>query len=165
MVNPWYKEPWAWFILIPILTSVTVGMFMLRMAIVTSDGLVSDDYYKEGRAYNQTRERDELAAAMNTQAAITFDGVTGDITVRLQGDFSSWPQDLVLDVFHPTREGFDEVLTLQQLLPGQYTASIPSLMPGPRLLELSSPGQGWRLRARTLWPDQAVTMMRPLDGL
>ena len=54
MIKPWYKEPWPWFFIAPIATSVCVGMFMLRMSIVTSDGLVSDDYYKEGRAYNKT---------------------------------------------------------------------------------------------------------------
>lgn len=165
MVKPWYREPWAWFLLIPILTSVTVGMFMLRLAITTSDGLVSDDYYKEGRAYNKTRERDELAAALNAQAIVRFDSLTGDIGVRLQGNFDQLAQDLVLDVVHPTREGFDQTLPLANLGAAQYTTSIESLMPGPRLLELYSPSQGWRLRARTLWPDQDVTYLRPLDGL
>ena len=165
MVNPWYREPWAWFLLIPILTSITVGMFMLRMAITTADGLVSDDYYKEGRAYNQTRERDELAAALNAQAIIRFDEITGDIGVRIQGDFERLPNDLVLEVVHPTREGFDQTLQLAATLAPEYNASIESLMPGPRLLELHSPSQGWRLRARTLWPDQDVTYLRSLDGL
>ena len=62
-------------------------MFMLRMSIVTSDGLVSDDYYKEGRAYNKTLERDEMAAQLSAQAIVRLDDVTGDINVRLAGDF------------------------------------------------------------------------------
>ena len=165
MVKPWYREPWAWFLVIPVLTSVVVGMFMLRLAITTSDGLVSDDYYKEGRAYNKTLERDELAAALGAQAVVRLDRTTGDITVRIQGEFAQLPQDLVLEVVHPTREGFDTTLNLVASLGPEYTASLASLMPGPRLLELASATQGWRLRARTLWPDQDVTWLRPPEGL
>lgn len=165
MVKPWYREPWAWFLILPVLTSVIVGMFMLRMAITTSDGLVSDDYYKEGRAYNKTRERDELAAALGAQAIVTLDSVTGDLTVKIQGQFDRLPNDLVLDVVHPTREGFDVTLPLTSTLGSEYVTSLESLMPGPRLLELASAKQGWRLRARTLWPDQSVTYLRPPEGL
>ena len=161
MVKPWYKEPWPWFFIAPIATSVCVGLFMLRMSIVTSDGLVSDDYYKEGRAYNKTLERDELAAQLSAQAIVRLDDVTGDINVRLAGDFASFPQDLILEVVHPTREGFDQTLNLTPTLPPEFTGSIDTLMPGPRLLELSSPSQGWRLRARTQWPAQDLTYLNP----
>ena len=42
--------------------AVVCGAVMLWLAITSYDGLVSDDYYKEGLAINQVLRRDKRAA-------------------------------------------------------------------------------------------------------
>lgn len=163
MSQPWYREFWAWFLLIPVLTSVCVGSFFLYMSIVTADGLVSDDYYKEGRAFNRTYERDQAAIQMNLQGELTLDSLTGDLRLQLQGDAPRWPETLTLDIIHPTQQGFDQTLTLIQLSGSLYAAQLEREVIGPRILEMTPGPDEWRLRARTRWPDQNVTRFRPIQ--
>jgi len=51
--QPWYREPWPWLLLVPIVASMIVGFSMLGVAIRTSDGLVSDDII--GKGFSITR--------------------------------------------------------------------------------------------------------------
>ena len=163
MSQPWYREFWAWFLLIPILTSVCVGSFFLYMSIVTADGLVSDDYYKEGRAFNRTYERDQAAIAMNLNGQLALDGLTGELTLSLTGDLAVWPEVLTLEVIHPTQQGFDQTLQLIRLTGSTYTAQLEREIIGPRILEMTPGPDEWRLRARTRWPDQTLTRLKPIQ--
>lgn len=154
MVNPWYKEPWPWLFMLPIAVTVIVGINMLRLSIVTADGLVSDDYYKEGKAINRSLERDDAARAIGARAIAELDPVTGDFQVTLTADLERWPAGLNLKVVHPTREGFDTEVFLRHARDGVFQGQLESLVPGPRLLELHPPENDWRLRTRVMWPDQ-----------
>jgi hypothetical protein len=73
--NPWYKEPWPWFFLAPITASMIVGFSMLGVAIDTNDGLVTDDYYRQGVLYNENLERDVKAKEL---------GITGPLILGKQ---------------------------------------------------------------------------------
>jgi hypothetical protein len=83
--NPWYKEPWPWFFLAPIVASMIVGFSMLGVAIDTNDGLVTDDYYRQGVLYNENLERDEKAKELGITGALTMDELTGDVLLKKKG--------------------------------------------------------------------------------
>ena len=78
--NPWYKEPWPWLFLVPITASVIVGFSMLGVAIQTNDGLVTDDYYRQGVLYNENLERDEKAQELGITGSLIMDELTGDLS-------------------------------------------------------------------------------------
>ena len=82
--NPWYKEPWPWLLMAPIVTTMIVGFSMLGVAIKTSDGLVTDDYYREGVLYNENKARDDLAKTMGISGLLTMDEITGDILLMME---------------------------------------------------------------------------------
>ena len=81
--NPWYKEPWPWLFLVPITASVIVGFSMLGVAIQTNDGLVTDDYYRQGVLYNENLERDEKAQELGITGSLTMDELTGDLSFTI----------------------------------------------------------------------------------
>ena len=56
--TPWYREPWPWLLMAGPVTVIIAGGFTAWLAVTSSDGLVADDYYKQGLAINQTLERD-----------------------------------------------------------------------------------------------------------
>ena len=55
--QPWYKDRWPWILIAGPATVVVAGFITLWMAVVSDDGLVTDDYYKQGLAINQTLAR------------------------------------------------------------------------------------------------------------
>ena len=72
--KPWYKEPWPWLLAIMPLTAVIAGGFTVWFAVTSSDGLVVDDYYKQGKAINQTKERDRQAQLLGIRAQLLPQG-------------------------------------------------------------------------------------------
>ena len=57
-VQPWYREPWPWLIMLGPAVVIVAGVITTVIAFKTSDGLVADDYYKQGLAMNKTLARD-----------------------------------------------------------------------------------------------------------
>lgn len=159
--QPWYREPWPWLLLVPIVASMIVGFSMLGVAIKTSDGLVSEDYYRQGVLYNERRVRDDAAKAMGIVADLTIDAVTGDVVVVI--DFGSAPPvDRVRGALrHPTYARGDIEFELVALRPGYFQAAISALPPGAREVELVAPDDSWRITARVGLPLAGMIRLAP----
>lgn len=65
---PWYREPWPWLLMLGPLIVIIAGVITAYLAVVTSDGLVEDDYYKQGLTVNRRTERDQRAAELGVAA-------------------------------------------------------------------------------------------------
>ncbi len=95
----WYREPWPWIVMIAPAAAVLGGAVMLWLAISTYDGLVSDDYYKQGLAINQVLRRDERAAELGyrAHASLSEDGtqvrvlLRGRAAISIAGDVTAAP--------------------------------------------------------------------------
>ena len=59
--RPWYREPWPWILMAGPAVVVVAGFFTLWLAVSTSDGLVVEDYYKQGLAINRVFAREDAA--------------------------------------------------------------------------------------------------------
>jgi hypothetical protein len=68
--DPWYKQGWPWFLIALPATAVVAGTITMVIAVRTWDGLVVDDYYKEGKAIVQTIERTERARELGLKALV-----------------------------------------------------------------------------------------------
>ncbi|MGB5604303.1 MAG: FixH family protein, partial [Gammaproteobacteria bacterium] len=78
---PWYTYKIVWLVIAIPAASVFAGMFMIYLAVNTDDGLVVDDYYKEGMAINQSLLRDKTATKLGLSAQLRVEEA-GDM-VRL----------------------------------------------------------------------------------
>jgi len=116
---PWYREPWPWLLMAGPVTVVIAGLFTAWLAVIHEDGLVADDYYKQGLAINKVIRRESEAATLDLHARILF----GDNRVRvlLRG---AAPQELGLQLVHPTRAGLDRVTRLAARGDGWYEGPI-----------------------------------------
>jgi hypothetical protein len=146
-IKPWYKQPWLWFLLIPLIAVFIYGFVFLYLSIVTMDGVVKDDYYRIARGYEVNSEKNQNAIEHNLTAEVRMDDVTGDVQVVMKGDFEQWPATLTLDVVHPTHQQYDQAITLKAL-PGQaiYSGFLTSELKGKRFLFLFPEDQAWHLR-------------------
>jgi len=150
--KPWYREPWTWFLITPIAVTMVVGFTMLGIAIKTSDGLVSDDYYRQGVLYNEYRARDELASTLGIAGSLTMDEITGDLLLLV--DFGkAEPVETIMGALRsPTRARDDIEFELTAVRPGYFLASLDTLAVGPKNLELLAPDGSWRISERILLP-------------
>ena len=80
--TPWYREPWPWLLMAGPAIVVVAGFVTLGMAINSADGLVADDYYKEGNAINMTMHRDVRARELGYHARVAMAGVRAQQAAR-----------------------------------------------------------------------------------
>lgn len=152
--KPWYRHPWPWFLILLPMTAVVASMITIWLAVTSADGLVADDYYKEGMAINKTLKRDQAALAMGLKAELQLDGEV--IRIKLEGNQTTLPDSLRLRLVHPTQSGRDQALSLQKSGPNDYVLVIKGLpvetvLPGQRWqVILEAPESDWRLTGT--WP-------------
>ena len=157
-VLPWYKQRWPWLLIAGPATVVVAGVITVWLAVVSNDGLVSDDYYKQGLAVNQQLQRDQQAQALGLQA----DLMRADQNLRLYflngTDSAGLPQQLTLRIAHPTRAGQDQIVAMKQESQGLYMGKLDVDIRGRWLVSLEDPAGKWRLHAE--WMTDAGVPLR-----
>lgn len=142
--KPWYRQRWPWLLMLPPMVAIVAGVITTWIAVVTSDGLVEDDYYKQGLAVNQRLARDEAAQRLGVGADLMLagDGRRLRVLLRLSGEA---PAELQLKLAHPTRQGYDQTASLRRDADGFYAATLEQAINGRRIVILESPDGNWRL--------------------
>jgi len=136
----WYKEPWPWILMSGPAIVVVAGILTTWIAFASADGLVADDYYKQGLAINQEIRRTERAAQLGITA--TIERAEGRLRVRLAG---SRPEALIAHLAHATRAGHDQRLRLAPAGGGAYEAALGALAAGRWQVVIEDPRREWRI--------------------
>lgn len=166
--RPWYKEFWPWFLLGILGMSVVMGVTFLVLSITSFDGMVEDDYYKQGLAINQRLEQDQRAAELNLVANLRVDSLTGDVMVDLEGD--ARPEQLRLELLFPTQGHRDQSVLLERVRNGHYVGQLPRSLEYRWYVQLhpDSVAQGsesdWRLVGEIELPREAPLTLRAATG-
>jgi len=143
--STWYREPLVWMIIAIPFSAVIMGAVTLFLAVSTYDGMVSDDYYKQGLQINRLMQRDALAERSGLSSVVLLGARGGVIEVRLDGNSRFTAPEIVnLRLFHATRPGLDVHIALRRIAAGRYLAGRPDLAPGHWYLQLDA--DGWRLK-------------------
>lgn len=142
--RPWFREPYVWMLIGIPGSAVIVGLFMLQLSISSWDGLVDDDYYKQGLAINQVKARDRAATEQGLRAQLDIDALTGALSIALQSaNGAALPEQLRVEFHHATRSGMDRTLLVPRMVDGSYQAPMPRLGAGRWYVEISA--RDWRL--------------------
>jgi hypothetical protein len=118
--RPWWREPWP--------------------AFASADGLVADDYYKQGLSINRRLAREDAARSAGITALVSREGDV--LRVRLSG---AAPEALFVHLAHATRAGHDQRLRLAAAGAGIYEASLPPLAAGRWRIAIEDPRGSWRI--------------------
>jgi len=137
---PWYREPWPWLLMLGPVGVIIAGAFTMWLAVVHEDGLVADDYYKQGLAINKVIRRQAQASHLGLHARILFGA--GRARIHLQGGA---PRALSLQLVHPTRAGLDRHALLKVDADGWYEGPIAVPATGRWHIAVEDESGQWRL--------------------
>lgn len=147
----WFREPWPWLLASGPLLVVVASIVSAWVAIKSDDGLISENYYREGLAAQETLSRSARAVALGLTAHVR---ITSDIlSVALSAtapDFEM-PSALKVTVSHPTRAGLDQ----SHLLPfaiTAYSASFRLPTAGHWVILIEDEAKTWRMMASVVLP-------------
>jgi hypothetical protein len=162
---PWYREPWPWLLMAGPAAVVVAGFATLWIAVTSSDGLVTDDYYKQGLAINQTLQREANATQHGFRAGAQFSDDGRRISLRLDAaPGTTLPATLRMQIVHPTRAGRDGLVMLRQTAPGSYEGVGPVLTQGRWMLVLQDQQSTWRLDGAMVVPYQGSVILSPASS-
>jgi hypothetical protein len=139
-MKPWYREPWPWLLMAGPGAVLVAGAVTTWIAFASADGLVAEDYYKQGLAINKRLAREEAAERLGLWAAIRLE--PGSVRVELRG---AQPEVLFVHLAHATRAGHDVRLRLARLPNGAYATTLPSLPAGRWRAAIEDPRGAWRI--------------------
>lgn len=141
--RPWYRERWPWLLMLGPFIVIVAGGVTAWLAVVTSDGLVTEDYYKQGQAAGETLARSRHAEALGIQAGVrlTEDGIR--VRLSSQSALPATPA-LLVTLSHPTRAGMDQQSRLRQ--DGDaYVGTMHLPASGHWLVLIEDEAKTWRL--------------------
>ena len=145
-IQPWYRHPWPWMLMAGPFTAVVAGLFTAYLAVSSNDGLVDDDYYKQGLAVNKLTERDQQARSLGLQAEVMQAADGGALRVLLRGaPTTTLPESLLLRITHPTRAGVDRSVELKSEGGGIYAGRLDAALAGRWHVSLEDRARSWRL--------------------
>lgn len=111
---PWYREPWPWLLMAGPFAVLVAGALTGYLAFTSNDGLVADDYYKEGLTINRTIKRRDAALVAGLTGKLNHSG--GKLELRLASNSALvMPPAIQLHITHPTRAAEDLLVNLSRL--------------------------------------------------
>jgi len=140
MSAPWYREPWPWLLMAGPAAVLVAGAATIWIAFASADGLVAEDYYRQGLAINKVLAREDAARRLGISAEVSFQ--TGVLRVELRGQN---PEALFAHLAHATRAGHDMRLRLAPVREGVYQAELPPLPAGRWRIVIEDPQGTWRI--------------------
>ena len=140
MSQPWYRHRWPWLLMAGPAAVLVAGAVTTWIAFASADGLVADDYYKQGLAVNRVLAKEEEARRLGITAEVRIG--EGEIAVRLAGER---PAVLFVQLAHATRAGHDLRLRLVPRADGVYRAELAPLAEGRWQVVIEDARGSWRI--------------------
>lgn len=148
--SPWYRHRWPWILMAGPFAVVLAGGVTAYLAVSSNDGLVEDDYYKQGLAVNQIAARDHRAGELGMVADLSLGPGGALVSAKLSARSgaaggTAFPPRLFLRLVHPTRPGGDQRVALQADEPGRYVGKLTMPLAGRWHVALEDEAKEWRL--------------------
>ena len=157
----WYRQPWPWILMAAPAAAVLAGAVTIALAVQSFDGLVAEDYYKQGLAVNQRLARMQTAAAHGIGATLEIESDAGGaIQARLRAEGVALPATLDLTLSHPTRAGLDQRVRLIAAGDKRYVGRVGTLAPGRWHAIVEDDGGRWRISGEMRSPQERSAELR-----
>lgn len=160
--RPWYKERWPWLLMAGPAVVIVAGVITAWLAISSNDGLVTDDYYKQGLAVNQRLHRDQQAGNLGLHADVMRSGLNVRLLLGAEAG-AALPAKITLRLAHPTQAGHDQNVEMVAEGQGFYTGKLNADIAGRWHVSIEDPAGQWRLQGD--WVADSEEPLRLAAGL
>ena len=157
--KPWYQYPWTWFLIAVPLLTIIACIVTIVLAVKSSDGLVSDDYYKDGLTINKSFVRDKNAMKLGLSSFVGLLPGRDAVVLQVNGENLDLPLKLVF--LHATRKDKDQSFEIKSLSHNQARVDIEPLVPGKWYVRLESEAGKWRLKGQLHIPGGTEVELLP----
>ena len=143
--RPWFREPWPWLLMSGPFLVVIASLASAWIAVKTDDGVVAQDYYKQGLLINERLRHAAPDPECHLGATVTLSD-SGAVRARLEG-LATAPRNLRLKLARPAQGSPAEVVALTPGADGDYVGALPAQGPGRWIATLEA--DGWQLPTTT----------------
>jgi uncharacterized protein len=140
MHAPWFRHRWPWLLMSGPALVIVAGAVTMWIAFRSTDGLVAEDYYKQGLAINKVLAREEAARSKGISASVQL--TAEKIRLVLKGES---PDVVFVHMAHATRAGYDQRLRLVRGADGTYEEALPPLPAGRWRVAVEDARSTWRV--------------------
>ncbi|UJF18109.1 FixH family protein [Vibrio sp. SS-MA-C1-2] len=150
MVKPWYKQFWPW-VLIALPASAVIGsLFTFYIFSQNSVEMVTDNYYKKGKAINKEIGQLKEADKLHIKANVKVD--EHQIILHLdKGQLVSLPT-LNIKFSHRTLSKYDFHQLVNPDANGNYRIHLDEPLIGPWFVQISPHDNQWVMQNRISFP-------------
>lgn len=165
MTEKWYKQFWPWFLIAIPSVSIVLGVVIVYLATTTENSMVSDDYYKEGKAINFSLKKKHKAKQLNLIAGLQIEN--GNVLVNFKQALPPDPTAIKLDFFHATLEDKDFYIMLTRDANGDYRGALPTesqdvqTLAGKWRITLTPFDESWKIRRQISFPTAGEVILEP----
>ncbi len=149
--KPWYREPWPWLLMIGPSVVVVAGIYTAWLAVSTSDGLVTEHYYKQGLMVGETLVQSRRAEELGIVAGLRLANDSIRIRWSSRQVDEPLPPALVVMLSHPTRAGLDQRSVLKPA-GDAYVGELQLPASGHWLVLIEDEAKTWRLMGSVVLP-------------
>ena len=142
----WYREPWPWLLAAGPFIVVIASLTSAWIAYKTDDGLVAQDYYKQGLLINQRLKNVPPNPEHQLGATIAV-SASGEVRAHLEG-LARAPRSLRLKLARAVAGGQPEIVTLERGADGDYVGVFREGVPGRWIVTLET--DDWQLPTTTV---------------
>lgn len=159
--KPWYREPWPWFLMSGPILVIIAAFVSAWIAIRSSDGLVTEDYYKQGLVAGETLTRSKHAEELGISAGLRL--TDEQVLIRLTSRQPGKPAALNVTLSHPTRAGIDQKSVLKPN--GEvYAGKLNLPASGHWLVLVEDEAKTWRIMGSVMLPAAGEVVIGAGDG-
>ena len=162
MTLPWYKQFWPWFLLAFPLSAVIASFTTLFLFLGAQPDMVVDDYYKQGKAINFQKDKQNKAIELNLEATLrlTSNLLSLSFPKGLQNlDGSA----LTIKFFHTTLAEKDFSVMALRDGSGLYSADLDLVISGKWQISIEPYDAQWRLRKTLSLPVASNITITPFS--
>lgn len=164
--SPWYREPWPWLLMAGPFVVIVAGFVTAWLAVRSSDGLVDDDYYKQGLAVNQRIHRDLAALDRGIEVDLLIASDGRELLANLRENAqNAVPPALSVRLSHPTAAGRDLDLNLLLSPDGVYRGALAEPLTGRWVVTVGDASARWRLVGDWLPETKSALHLAPKKGI
>ena len=162
--KPWYRQVWPWLLMTPPALAVVFGIVFFIVSSRTFDGLVADDYYKEGLTVVDLVDKHKRAQdlGLSAHASVRADMMSVALSVAPGKELPvvALPAVLHLTIVRPTHSGLDQQVLLQKGQDGLYSGAFAPLTVGKWVFQIEDESRTWRMEGAANLPAETEVFIK-----